>query len=234
MHFLTPLISFGGLALASPHIAPRDLGPPVLTSQGMNLVVNVTDLRRDFSPSIHGKLIDSIHLDAGSSLLGLGRGNDKDHSLIFYVNGTPIDFHYGHTNVITDFGTPPSPWAISLPKDKDSDIAHTALIRSGPGDMNTGLTRFPVPLTFLFPETYAVCDEFIPYYNAKLQIVKQFQLGVKTLKDIPAECVPVRLMPQCATLNDLPKGSTVSHQWAYNAPCYPDVAAINWTQYPAW
>ncbi|KAG6009229.1 hypothetical protein E4U43_000026 [Claviceps pusilla] len=233
MHFLAPLLSLGGLALASPLIVPRDNEPPTLTSKGFNLVINVTDLSRDFSPSVHGKYIDGIHVGAAESLLG--SEDSKERAILFYVNGTEIDVHFAHSNVVSDFGTPLAPRAISLTLDKGSDIAHTAHMNGGSGDKGIGLTRFPVPYTFLYPETYAICDESVSYYPGRtFRILKQFQLGLKTFKDIPSNCVPVRLLPQCAKLNDLPPGSFSSHQWAYESPCYDNVAAIDWKEYPAW
>ncbi|KAG5983906.1 hypothetical protein E4U55_006818 [Claviceps digitariae] len=233
MHFLVALLSVSGLALASPLIASRDNAPPTLTSQAFNLVVNVTDPSRDFSPSIQGKYINSIHVGAGESLLGLG--NAEDHARIFYINGSAIDFHFAHSTVISDTGTPPAPWGISLTQDKDSDIAHTAHLNVGSGDKGIGLTRFPVPFTFLYPETYAICNESIPYYHGlQFLIVKQFQLGLKTFKDIPPNCVPVRLFPECTKLNALPDGSFSNHQWAYKTSCYAKVTDINWTKYPPW
>ncbi|KAG6036051.1 hypothetical protein E4U41_005814 [Claviceps citrina] len=238
MHLLASLLSIGGLALASPMIASRDggspsNGPPTSTSRAFHLVVNVTDLSRDFSPSIHGKYINSIHVGAGESLLGIG--DEKKHSLTFYVNGTAMDFHFAHSTVISDLGTPPSPWGLQLTKDNGSEIAHTAHLNGGKADAGFGLTRFPVPYTFLYPETYAICNESIPYYHGNtFLIVKQFQLGLETFKDIPANCVPVRLFPQCTKLNHLPKDAFSSHQWAYNTSCYDNVADIDWRKYPTW
>jgi len=193
----------------------------------------VTDLSRDFSPSIQGKYIDGIHVGAGEALLGLG--NDKERARIFYINGSAVDFHFGHTNVLSDYGTPPAPAGISLTQDNGSDIAHTAHLNGGSGDKGIGLTHFPVPYTFLFPETYAICNESIPYYHGlNFLIVKQFQLGLKTFKDIPSSCVPVRLFAQCTKLNDLPEGSYSSHESAYETLCYDNVTDIDWTKYPPW
>ncbi|KAK2593091.1 hypothetical protein QQS21_009221 [Conoideocrella luteorostrata] len=231
------LLGLTGLATASP-IATRDDGPPTALppaskSNGFNLIVNVTNLSRDFTPSIQSKYINSIHVGAGLSLVGVG--NKEDNPRVFYVNGTAMDFHFASSTVNSDGGTPPSAYGISLTKDPDSDIAHTAHLDAGPGDKGIGLTRFPVPYTFLYPETYAICNESIPYYGGKkFLIVKQFQLGLKTEKDIPQNCVPVRLFAQCAKLNDLPPGSLASHQFAYETQCYDDVASIDWPKYRPW
>ncbi|KAG5920462.1 hypothetical protein E4U42_006197 [Claviceps africana] len=236
MHFLTSLLGVSGLALASPLIAPSGTPngpPPTLKSKGFHLIVNVTDLSRDFSPSIQGHYIDSIHVGAGESLLGVGI--DEKVARVFYVNGSALDNQLGHTSVISDTGMPPAPFGISLTQDEGSDIAHTAHLNGGPGDNGIGLTHFPVPYTYLFPETYAICNESIPYYHDRnFYIVKQFQLGLDTFKDIPSNCVPVRLLPQCTKLNDLPKESYSSHEWAYESSCYANVSSIDWTKYQPW
>lgn len=242
MHFLTSvLLSLGSLALASPvDFSPGDeAGPPTSKSRGFNLIVNVTHPSRDFWPSVHGNFIDSIHIAAGSSLLGVGdkkqEGDKKHGPLVFYVNGTALDVHFAHSTVISDMGTPPAPWGIRLTKESNSDIAHTVLLEGGKGSQGVGLTRLPVPYTFLYPETYAICNESIPYYHGKnFLIVKQFQLELKTINDIPTNCVPVRLLPQCAKLHRLPKQTYSSHQWAYESDCYDNVAGIDWTKYHHW
>ncbi|KAG5953524.1 hypothetical protein E4U53_005299 [Claviceps sorghi] len=227
MHFLTSLLSLGGLALASPAVAPGGNGyPPTSTSKGFHLVVNVTDLSRDLSPSVHGTYISSFHVGPGQSLLNMNM--DEKHARIFYVNGTGLDVLRGGTSVLSDDATPPTPYGIS-----SGDIANAVYLTGGGGSKGIGLSHFPVPYTYLLPETYAVCEESIPYYHGmKRLIVKQFQLGTPKLKDVPSGCVPVRLLPQCTPLNKLPADSYSSHEWALDSPCYDKVAGIDWTKSP--
>ncbi|OAA36849.1 hypothetical protein NOR_07369 [Metarhizium rileyi] len=235
MHF-PAILGLASLAAASPIVSARDTPvatPPTSRSQGFQLVVNVTDLTRDFSPSIHQKYINGIHVGAGQSLLGTG---DRDgHPLTFYINGTALDFHFARSTVLSDLGTPLTPWGIRLVKDKGSDVASTAQLNAGPGAEGIGLTRWSVPYTFLYPETYAICNETVPYYaGRRFMVVKQFSLGVEGQEAIPANCVPVRLFAQCAKLEDLPKGSLSSHEFAYETECYEDVAGIDWPKYRPW
>ncbi|OAQ63651.1 hypothetical protein VFPPC_16499 [Pochonia chlamydosporia 170] len=233
MHFAT-ILSIASLAAASPITRDTPTStPPTSKSQGFQLVVNVTDLSRDFAPSIHQKYINSIHVGAGQSLLGVGSKQDSPRT--FYINGTALDFHFANSTVVSDAGTPLTPWGISLTKDKGSDIASTAHLNGGPGAKGIGLTRWSVPYTFMYPETYAICNESLAYYGGKkFLIVKQFNLGIKGLDAIPKTCVPVRLFAQCAKLNDLPKGSISSHKFAYETECYEDVAGIDWPKYRPW
>ncbi|KAG5951819.1 hypothetical protein E4U58_001059 [Claviceps cyperi] len=233
MHFLAPLLSVGGLTLASALVAPHDARPATSLSQGFNLVVNVTDLNRDFSPSVHGKFLDSIHIGAGDSLLSTS--DDKKSARIFYVNGSAAEFHFGLTTVVSDSATPPAPFSISLAQNNISKIERTVHLSSSAGNKGVGITHLPVPYSFLSPETYAICNESLSYYRgARFLIVKQFQLGLQTLKSIPANCVPVRLLPECTKLNDLPKDSYSSHEFTYGTSCYDRVADIDWTKYPSW
>jgi len=42
---------------------------------------------------------------------------------------------------------------------------------------------------------------------------------------------PVRLLPECTPLNDLPAGSSSSHEFAIEDRCYKDVKSIKWSEY---
>lgn len=227
-------ILLGFFSLAAASSAEYNPGyPPTTKSQGFNLVVNVTNLNRDFKPSIHGKYINSIHVGPAFALLGVG--SKEDNPRIFYVNGTAEEVHFAHSNVISDAGTPSSPYSISLIKvagtTPASKLAH---LDAGPGQVGIGLTRLSIPYVFLYPETYAICNESIPYYQgARFLVVKQF-LSSAPVGDIPKSCVPVRLFPECTKLNELPDGAISSHEFAYEAECYKDVGSIEWPKYKPW
>lgn len=230
MHQLLALL-LASLTAASPLFSRADL-PPSSKSKAFNLVVNVTEPDRDFFPSIHGEYINSIHVGAGQSLLGVG--GKSTNPLTFYINGTALEFHFARSTVVSDIGTPLSPWGVFFTNDEGSDMAHTAHLDGGPGAKGIGLTRPPVPYTFMYPETYAICNETVPYYKKKFLIVKQFDLGLKLTNAIPPNCVPVRLVAQCTKLDPLPEGSFSNHDFAYETSCYKDVAAIDWAKYQPW
>lgn len=50
----------------------------------------------------------------------------------------------------------------------------------------------------------------------------------------PEGCVAVRLVPQCAVLEDLREGSMASYDFVGSARGYEDVAVIDWSQCSQW
>ncbi|KAL7945599.1 hypothetical protein V8C42DRAFT_323614 [Trichoderma barbatum] len=222
-----------GVAAASPlGIVPNY--PPYQQSTGFRLVVNVTDKSLDYSPSIQGLYLSSIHVGAGLSQVGLGTKNDNPS--IFYQNGTASDYHYGSSTLITDRATPLSPFGFSLTRDAGSETLSTANVNGGVGSKGVAISHFPEGFRFLQPETYVVCNVPLAYYQGqKFNVLKQAAITVSSSgqveKNIPAGCVPVRLIPECAKLEDLPAGSFSSHEFAISSDCYADVASINWSQY---
>jgi hypothetical protein len=235
---VSAIFGLASLAAASPAtLDTRDDTPPALppasSSKGFNLVVNVTDLSRDFSPPVHQKYVNTIHIGAGQSLLGVG--NRENNPRLFYINGTGTEYHFANSTLLTDSGKPLSPWGVSLVKDQGSDIVSTAHLDAGSGQRGIGLTRWSVPYTFMYPEMFAICNETVPYYGGKhFMVVKQVDLDDRGTELMPKNCVPVRLFAQCAKLNDLPPDSWSSHEFAYETACYDDVAAIDWPKYRPW
>lgn len=230
----TLALGFLGLAAASP-IAERQIVPHYpqkSLSKGFRLVLNVTDPARDLSPSVKNTYITSIHVGAGLNYVGNVEGTEAGR--IFYQNGTGIK--YATVNTISDGGSPAAPYSFALTKDAADSKVSTATLNVGQASDNIGLTGFPNPYTYLYPETYAACNEPLAYYGGKnFVIIKQAQLSVDKNGvinyNIPKECVPVRLLPECTKLNDLPAGSLSSHAHALDSECYDDIKSIDWTQY---
>lgn len=225
-----------GLAAASP-ILTRDVVPNYPskdTSKGFNLVVNLTDPSADFSPSIKNAFIASIHTGAGQALVGIT--SDVTRSRIFYQNGTVEENRYGQSNVLSDGGTPPTPQGFQLTKDDGSETLSTATMNFGPGTPGIALSRFPEPYSFLIPETFVACNTSLAYYGGQYFItIKQAQTTVsedgEIQRNIPEGCAAIRLVPQCATLNELPPDAYASHEFALDSFCYNNVAALDWKQY---
>ncbi|KAK2590638.1 hypothetical protein QQS21_011685 [Conoideocrella luteorostrata] len=236
MHLSAAALGLVGLAAASPlgerQVVPHY--PTTSTSKGFHLVVNVTDPSKDFNPPIQNTYITSIHV--GPPLGLVGQVQSADRARVFYQNGTAEELRYSKSNVLSDGGSPPFPWGIKLFKDPNSDVVSTAHIDGGKGDAGIGLTGFPNPYTFLYPETWVACNESLPYYGGKHFIIfKQAQTTVgkdgSINKNVPDGCAPVRLLPECTKLNDLPKGSQSSHEFARDSQCYPDVKSLVWSEY---
>ncbi|KAJ6438351.1 oxidoreductase CipA-like [Purpureocillium lavendulum] len=222
-------LSLVGLAAASP-ITERQVTPhypATEVSKGFHLVVNVTDPSRDFEPSIQNSYIASIHTGAGLALVG--NVPSTQNARVFYQNGTSEEKRTGRSNVITDSGTPPFPSGLKLTKDKGSDVS-TADLNAGSGSPGVGLAAFPSPYSYLYPETWLACNESLPYYQGQHFIIFK-QIPQASADKAPAECVPVRLLPECTELNDLPDGSYSSHEWAIEDRCYKDVKSIKWSEY---
>lgn len=224
-------LGLAGIAAAAPATPPAVMPhyPETSIAKGFNLVVNVTDPSRDFSPSIQNTYLTSIHVGAGLNLVG--SSDNIDYGRIFYVNGTASQVFYGQSRIITDGGTPPFPEGLSVVKEEGSDIRSDARLDAGRGDEGFGIARFPNPYAVVAPEGWYACNEELPYYQGrKFIVIKQAKLSIDG-DNIPAECAPISLIPQCAILNDLPEGSRSSHEFAADSKCYEDVASINWPDY---
>ncbi|KAL7937117.1 hypothetical protein V8C35DRAFT_294782 [Trichoderma chlorosporum] len=227
------ILALVGAAAASPiDIVPNY--PAVKQSTGFRLVVNVTDKALDLSPSVQGMYVNSIHVGAGFNQVGLGSGSANGN--IFYQNGTAAEYRFGGSTIINDEGSPLSPYGFQLNKDTGSDTISTAYINGGPGTAGVAISQFPEGFRFLQSDTFVVCNEPLAYYQGtKFNIIKHADTTVSSTgqveKNLPAGCAPVRLIPECATLNDVPAGSYSSHEFAINSDCYANVASINWSQY---
>ncbi|PTB69615.1 hypothetical protein BBK36DRAFT_1187809 [Trichoderma citrinoviride] len=229
------ILALAGAAAASP-LAIVPSYPPTQQSTGFRLVVNVTDKALDFKPSIQNLYINTIHVGAGLNQVGLGSKDNNPST--WYLNGTLADSRFGDVDVtlITDQGTPLSPYGFSLVKDAGSSTLSTARADGGRGTTGISLSHFPEGYRYLEPETFVVCNESLAYYQGThFLVLEQAATTISSTgqieKNIPAGCAPVRLLPECATLEDLPAGSYSSHEFAIKSDCYPDVAAINWSQY---
>ncbi|KHO01429.1 uncharacterized protein MAM_00430 [Metarhizium album ARSEF 1941] len=226
-----------GLSAASPlgerqQVVPNY--PSKSASKGFRLVVNVTDPSTDFQPPIQNTYVSSIHVGAGLALVG--QGPDAARGRIFYQNGTVTQQRYSQSNVLSDSGTPPFPSGLKLVKDPDSETLSTAHLDGGPGQAGIGITRFPEPYAFLYPETWVACNESLRYYQGQYFVI--FKQANTTIGDdasinpnVPDGCIAVRLVPECTQLNDLPAGAIASHEHALDSECYPDVKSLDWAQY---
>ncbi|EQL03181.1 hypothetical protein OCS_01104 [Ophiocordyceps sinensis CO18] len=227
-----------GLATASPvtvqsQVTPRY--PDTSKSNAFRLVIDVTDASKDFTPSIRNTYIASIHVGAGLALVG--NIASANNARIFYQNGTADEYRSHQTTVITDSGTPSFPSGFRLvAEDKGSEVASTIHLDAGPGTPGIGLNRFPEPLAFLFPDTWLACNQSIPYYQNKYFIILKHAKttvgkGGSVDRIVPKDCAPVRLIPECTKLNDLPSGSYSSHVFAIEDRCYGDVKSVKWSEH---
>ncbi|KAH6893266.1 hypothetical protein B0T10DRAFT_269189 [Thelonectria olida] len=215
-----------GLAVASPMRVPTGIAARARASQiskGFRLVVNVTDPSRDFETPIQNYYIASIHTGAGLALVGVN--SYESTGRIFYQNGTEEEYQASQATTITDGGTPLFPVGLKLTKDEESPVS-VATLDNGPGTPGIQVSALK-KFTYLLPETFFACNEPLAYYGGKKFIViKQTNF----IKDVPEDCAPIRLIPECAELEDLPEGSLSSHDFALDTRCYNDVKGVNWDE----
>lgn len=221
-----------GLASAAPLVIENPLYPTRLSSKGFKLIVNVTDPSRDFDPPINNFLLTTIHTGAGLSLVGVTKKNGRT----FYQNGTKEQRDDGLATVLTDGGTPLTPAGLALEAENESETLFGASLNFGPGTPGVQLNSPSDPYTYMLPETFVACNESLPYYRGKhFIVIKQARLTIdknnEIQRNIPKGCAPIRLVPQCAKLNDLPDDSYSSHEFAINSKCYKDVSKIEWSEY---
>ncbi|KAH6987738.1 hypothetical protein BKA56DRAFT_477955 [Ilyonectria sp. MPI-CAGE-AT-0026] len=228
-------ILFGLLSLTAASPVSTRAGktkyPETETSKGFKLVVNVTDPSRDFKPSIQNTFVTSIHTGAGLALVGVIAGDGR----IFYQNGTEKEQEDSRATIITDGGTPLTPSGLKLTQDSKSKTLSTAHLDFGLGTPGVQLSSSKT-YSFVLPETYLACNESLAYYQGQYFItIKQAKITKhkdgSTNRNIPKHCIPVRLVPECAELESLPKGSYSSHKYALESQCYKDVSKIKWCEY---
>ncbi|QPG98919.1 hypothetical protein C2857_000368 [Epichloe festucae Fl1] len=237
--FATALGLASAAAVAAAAVAPTY--PPLAVLKAFRLVVQVTErsTSNDFA-SIHNTYISNIRTGhQGHDLLGQTENADK--ALTFYLNGTTTAQEY--MRVLTESTTSVSS-GIRLDPDEGSRTVRTAYLIEGAADVGFSLKHPSENYAFLHPETWAACKEKLPLDKDREVIV--FKQAITTTshmfgtvdQNIPKGCVSVRLLPECANLNDLPKFSsylpeqiTPSHQHVLGSHCYKDVKAIDWSKY---
>lgn len=235
-------LSLLGLASAVPFTSRQVVPnyPPTSLSTGFRLIANVTDPSKDLDPPVNNWVFNAIHTGAGFNDAVLEADGD-DSGRIFYQNGTAAELRYAQGHVLTDGGTPPFPFGISIagPDEVDANGYHDVSVNAGSGNVSVQLTQFPVVYPILragTSGTYIACPQVVPYYNAEYITIRwayDVFNSTTALYDhqVPDACVAINLVPECATLNTLPEGSLSSHEYAANSTCYADVSAIDWTQY---
>ncbi|KAK5993828.1 hypothetical protein PT974_07265 [Cladobotryum mycophilum] len=225
MLFQTVALGLINLATASPAKAPKSV--PSTSSNGFNLLVNVTDAALDFNPPVHNTYINSIHVGGGLNLVGAG---DKSYARIFYNNGTAEEYRFNTATLVSDGGIPSYPFGLSFQKDQDSTSVSTGRLDMGAGQKGISVSHFPAPFSVVYPGNFAICNEYVEYYRRNMNVLKKADpiIGHDGLpiSTIPKGCVPVTLIPECTKLNDLPAGSISSHEHALLVNCYNDAKSL--------
>jgi|SRR3569833_2841255 len=240
------ILSLGGVAAwlgaspttAAPTFRRAAIYPATSTSTGFTLIANVTDRSHDLSPSVNNIAVTPLHVGAGLNLAVLDpshSGSDAGYAApIFYLNGT------NPSDILADAGTEPVfPEGLTAATSTDPLSADVYLNLGGGSPMT--LSAGPAPYVVNQPSdgsthgTFAACDTFVAYYQSNHVTLRWIEAvptadGAIYVTTMPAGCAPVRLLPQCAVLADLPAGSAASHDHVQTVGCYEDVAGIDWSR----
>ena len=98
--------------------------PPTKFSTGFELVVNVTDLSTDLTPSVHGWPLQGIHIGAGQNAAGL---NNTEPAMIFYQNGTASEVYFKNSTIVTDAAEPLAPYGFLINGKQSDDTAYISI-----------------------------------------------------------------------------------------------------------
>jgi len=224
--FTLSLAALAALSTAAP--AVRRQNTPT-ASKGFTLVAKVTDPSKDFSPSVDNWVFSTIHTGPPTSRAVLSQGNSR----IFYENGTSADVAAGTTTLITDSATPPTPFGVTIQGPTEYDVTypteHSIFVNAGTGTLLSvggGFLANGLDRGTGDEGTFVACNNTVPYYRDLRFITLQYVYDGETA---PQGCAPVVLVPQCATLNDLPPDAYASHEFALDVGCYQNVSALSWS-----
>jgi hypothetical protein len=220
-------LSLAGLVVASP---TGPAYPETTTARGFRLVVNVTDVSRDFDPPIHNTYITGVRV--GTLTDAVIPGEDHKHARIFFVNGTQDEALADKATTVWPSWDVYESWRVEL--EAGSGTLSSAHMADGPGTPGVGIRHYKSPFALLTPETYIACSEVLPI-GGRQPVIKQarttYPPNAAPNHNIPANCVPVRLLSECAELLPLSPRARFDYRFAAQTQCYTNVTAIDWTQY---
>ncbi|KAI1340284.1 hypothetical protein F5Y15DRAFT_380140 [Xylariaceae sp. FL0016] len=237
--------SLAGIGSAIP-LSPRQSVPhypPSSTSTGFHLVANVTDPSTDLPTSVNGWVFQGIHIGAGFNDAVLEAKSVNSSGRILYHNGTSEEIRYGQGSILSDGGTPLSPYGIYVQAENETDSTypeeHDVSLNVGSGTIGVSIAAFPNPYFYLTgnaPGLFVACSRVVTYYNQEFIVLRYVYDTVDentglNPRTIPDACTAVNLIPECDTLPELPEGSLSNHEYAQSTRCYDDVSAIDWSEY---
>ncbi|KAI1372772.1 hypothetical protein F4677DRAFT_449029 [Hypoxylon crocopeplum] len=194
--------------------------PATGVSKGFKLVAHIISADKTLSVPIQGALLEGAHVGAGLNTAIL---NTTSPGQIFYQNGTAEEVSSGKSSILSDGGTPPFPFGVRVTLNSSDLIEPVALAINGdigtPGVTLTTPVLGPGELKYE-KASFIACDETIAYYGPSwhFAVVKAFEAYPEPAI-IPENCVQISLVPQCASLPDLPAGSQSSHEFAHDVRC---------------
>ncbi|KAH8881211.1 hypothetical protein GQ53DRAFT_668300 [Thozetella sp. PMI_491] len=194
--------------------------PHISSSQGFVLVANVTDLSKDFSPSVNHWKVNGVHIGAAQSTVVLDNSTD---GRIFFQNGTA-----GTLGIGADGGR--YPWGLYvLNFGSDSPgLENVKWVGLQVGMTQMGLVirddKDARPRLYTPDEgTFVVCNETRPTYGRPpfpVRFVKPKVIDGVAHQEIPDLCVPINLLPQCSKLDPVSSDAEYDHAYVQSVRCY--------------
>ncbi|KAK3385789.1 hypothetical protein B0H63DRAFT_523105 [Podospora didyma] len=234
-HFLP--LGFAVLASATPiSFLPNNLYPATSSSTGFILIANVTDPTRDLSPSINHFQLTGVHIGAGLETAVLSHNAGRT----LYENGSTPDSIGIAADSVGDGYYPYGLRIGPLPSDQpDASYVQYVGINIGTAQQGVGITTtnssVDQPWLELYgPDngTFIVCLEAHPVYGRPqypVRFAKIVMVGGVAYQQIPAACVAITLVPQCAALGNPPPDAVYNHEYARTVRCFDDVASVRWS-----
>lgn len=209
---LTAAMAGAASAIVLPRIAILD------QQLGFRLLVRVLDYDSDFTPRVNNKYVGGVHI--GAALEGLYPIADGSKGPVFWANGTDAEIKAGQSHVFTDLdnGMYPLGWDIS--KSPESNVASAVLVA---GTGSAGVSVFDGGKdgpAYLLPEDYMACLRPAPYTGELAPFI--LQRDTKDNGQLPDKCIAIKLLPECASLPDLPASATYNRDHGYKSRCYVD------------
>ncbi|KAI1762452.1 hypothetical protein GGR53DRAFT_501523 [Hypoxylon sp. FL1150] len=191
------------------------------SSKGFKLVASIAGVDKNLSVPIQGAYLEGAHVGAGLNTAVL---NATTQGAIFYQNGTAEEVQAGVSTIASDGGTPLYPYGLSAYLNSTDATSPDALsINVGVGTTGVTLTKpasGPGKLEW-GTASFIACDETLAYYGPGWHFAVVKDLASSPPEPaVPDNCVLINLVPQCATLSDLPPGSVASHEFANEVTCY--------------
>ena len=193
---------------------------PESSSKGFQLAAIPTD--QSLASAFEGMFLNAYHIGAGLNLAVLHGIDAHNRGAVFYLNEKP-----GHpASILTDSGSFPYSFNVPRPGERGEqnvlfpvgDVGTPVAIEDA-GPPSEGIYVLN-GLQTSGQGSFLACKRPVPYYHNTEMIVLQYAYDAT-----PQDCVPVRLVPQCAHLPAPPPQGPASHEYAQTVPCYPSANA---------
>lgn len=215
------ITALAGMAAASPTMIPNDRFP-LKYSQGFRLVVNMTNPTDKFTLPINGLKLAPFRAGANINTASL-----SEKGAVFFITDKNI------TRLSTDY----MPTGLAM-RHIATDPPHFNYlgIDGGQGTPGFVVSSWPNSCGSLFGSvsgTFAVCDTGFEAPRHPRLAVHYVEGAANANRadyyapepNVPAHCVAVKLLPECAPLEGQKMGEG---EEVVTSRCYEDVKAIDW------